>query len=196
MVKGLSQFKAVVIGGSAGGREALVELLGQLPEDFPLGIAVVLHMHPHSEATDLAISLARKCKLPVHEAAEKELLLPGHIYLAPANYHLLLEMDGRFSLSIDDKVNYSRPSIDVLFQSAAEALRGKLIGVLLSGASSDGSEGLARIKQLGGATLVQNLETASSPFMPRSAIELGVADQILAPVELGRSLVVLTAGER
>jgi len=187
-----SPYQAVVIGGSAGGREALVEILASLPANFPVAIAVVIHLHPHSDAGDSAISLERNCRLPVNEAGEKQLMRPGHVYLAPANYHLLIELDGRFALNIDPKVNYSRPSIDVLFQSAADAFKDRLIGVLLSGASSDGAYGLARIRESGGYTLVQEPASACYPVMPSSAIEMGGIDQILPSTEIGQALITLT----
>ncbi len=193
--QGVQTYSTVVIGGSAGGREALIELLAQLPENFPAAIAVVLHLHPHSDAADMARTLQKHSRLPLQEAAEKERLRPGQVYLAPANYHLLLESDGRFALTIDAKVNYSRPSIDVLFETAAEAIQKKLIGVLLSGASSDGAEGLMRIKALGGYTLVQDPATASSSMMPGAAISRGGIDQILPPAEIGRSLLQLVGGK-
>lgn len=184
-------YKAVVIGGSAGGLEALFALLAELPADFPLGVVVVLHMHPQSDARELAATFRRRCRLVVTEALEKTPLLAGRVYLAPANYHLLVENDGRFALSVDPKVNYSRPSIDVLFESAADVWQASLIGVLLSGASRDGAAGLARIGALGGFTIVQDPETASSPIMPQSALALGPVDRVLAPTGIGRCLVDL-----
>jgi two-component system chemotaxis response regulator CheB len=192
--QGVQTYSTVVIGGSAGGREALIELLAQLPEDFPAAIAVVLHLHPHSDAADMAITLQKHCRLPLQEAAEKECLQPGQVYLAPANYHLLLETDGRFALTIDEKVSYSRPAIDVLFETAAEAYQKKLVGVLLSGASSDGAEGMVRIKALGGFTLVQDPATASASMMPGAAINRGGIDRILPPAEIGRYLLQLVGG--
>lgn len=184
-------YKAVVIGGSAGGLEALFALLAELPADFPLGVVVVLHMHPQSDARELAATFRRRCRLVVTEALEKTPLLADRVYLAPANYHLLVENDGRFALSVDPRVNYSRPSIDVLFESAAEVWQTSLIGVLLSGASRDGAAGLARIGALGGLTIVQDPETASSPIMPQSALALGPVDRVLAPTGIGRCLVDL-----
>lgn len=184
-------YKAVVIGGSAGGREALLALLAELPADFPLGVVVVLHMHPQSDARGLAEAFCRRCRLVVAEAEEKAPLLAGRVYLAPANYHLLVEKDGRFALSVDPRVNYSRPSIDVLFESAADVWQASLIGVLLSGASRDGAAGLARIGALGGLTIVQDPATASSPIMPQAALDRGPVDRILAPSEIGQCLVQL-----
>jgi two-component system chemotaxis response regulator CheB len=184
--------KTVVIGGSAGGRAALIEILSLLPQAFPARSIVVLHLHPHSDAGELALSLGGTCCLPVSEAVEREQALSGQVYLAPANYHLLVELDGRFSLDCSAKVNYSRPSIDVLFQSAAEAFGKDLIGVLLSGASSDGADGMSRIKDLGGVTLAQSSETAEYPLMPDSAILKGVVDHVLSPSEIAGHLIMLT----
>jgi len=184
-------YKAVVIGGSAGGREALFALLAELPADFPLGVVVVLHMHPQSDAGELAETFGRRCPLVVSEALEKTPLLAGRVYLAPANYHLLIENNGCFALSIDPKVNYSRPAIDVLFESAAEVWQSSLIGVLLSGASRDGADGLARISALGGFTIVQDPKTASSPIMPQAALALGPVDRVLDPTGIGQCLVKL-----
>jgi len=126
--------------------------------------------------------------LPVNEAEEKECLRPGRIYLAPANYHLLVDRNRRLALSVDSKVNFSRPSVDVLFESAAEAYTDSLIGIVLTGASSDGAKGLKKIKDLGGYTIVQDPATAAATAMPATALLNCQADHILAPKEIGELL--------
>lgn len=180
--------KMIVIGGSAGGVEALTEILDALPKGFALSIAVVLHLHVTSDTLHLANRLSKGCPLEISEAEERETPTSGQVYLAPANYHLLFEPDGRFALSVDEKVNYSRPSIDMLFESAADAYGDTLIGVLLSGASCDGAAGIQRIRELGGLTIVQDPQTAESKFMPQSALKLGPVDHCESPAEIGRRL--------
>jgi len=172
-------YKAVVVGASAGGMDAISKLLSALPASFPLPIVVVQHLHPSSGGY-LVEHFERICVLPVREPEDKEEIQSGTIYLAPANYHLLIETDETFSLSIDERVSHSRPSIDVLFESAAIAWGGRVIGVLLTGANSDGASGLCLIKSYGGLALVQDPATAGYPVMPQAAIDAGCADQILS----------------
>jgi two-component system chemotaxis response regulator CheB len=180
--------RMVVIGGSAGGEDALRLIVGELSSGFALPIAVVLHLHPRSNPAHITDGLARNCTLEVSEAIEGERAAAGHIYLAPANYHLLFEPAGHFALSIDEKVHFSRPSIDMLFCSAADAFGEGLIGVLLSGASNDGAQGLSRIRECGGYTVVQDPETALCPIMPLAAMQLGEIDRCEAPGAIGRWL--------
>ena len=170
-------FEAVAIGVSAGGLQALRTLLGGLPASFPLPIAVVQHIEARSD-TYLCDYLDELSSIDVKEAEDKELLRSGVAYLAPAGYHLLIEPDRSFSLSIDEKVNFCRPSIDLLFESAADAFGRRLIGVILTGANGDGALGLKRIKERGGFALVQNPETAEAPYMPRAAIAATPVDQV------------------
>lgn len=186
--RGAKPRRAVVVGCSAGGMDALAHLLEPLPADFPVGIAVVNHLHPHSATRQMSKYLKARCRLDVVEAEEKEPFLPGRVHLAPANYHLLLESSGRFALSIDEKVKYSRPSIDVLFESAAEVFRETLVGIILSGASSDGADGLAWIKAAGGYAIVQDPETADVAVMPRSAIAQCAVDRVLPVQAIGELL--------
>lgn len=189
-------FRAVVIGVSAGGLDALTVLLPGLPEEFPLPVVVVQHLLPGSGGY-LVESLDQKCALAVKEAEEKEALRPGCIYIAPPDYHLLVEWDETLSLSIDEKVHCSRPSIDVLFESAAYAWSSGVIGVILTGASADGAKGLALIKERGGMTIVQDPATAEQPIMPRAAIEATQVDYVLGLEEIGEKLIQLgTANER
>jgi len=167
----------IVIGCSLGGIYALEKIFCALPRDFETPIAVVQHRHKKSRAA-LPEFFQRSCKIPVVDAEDKQWIKPHTIYLAPADYHLLVEK-GEFNLSVDDLVRYSRPSIDVLFESAADAYGPRLIGVVLTGANSDGTKGAQRIKERGGLVVVQNPEKAEAPEMPRSVIATGAVDQIL-----------------
>lgn len=185
-------FRAVVIGVSAGGMKALSMLLPDLPKDFPIPILVVQHRLAGSDDY-LAKSLNRISAVQVKEAEEKEPLKAGCAYIAPADYHLLVERDQTLSLSVDEKEMYSRPSIDVLFESAAYVWTSALIGVILTGANSDGAKGLALIKEKGGATVVQNPETAEHDTMPRAA--LASADYVLELADIGELLRTLTKPE-
>ncbi|MEE8398903.1 MAG: chemotaxis protein CheB [Desulfobacterales bacterium] len=181
--------EAVVIGASAGGFGALPQVLAALPANFPAPVIIAQHMHPHSHDGFLTDTLDSKCLLQVKEAEEKEVLKAGIIYLAPANYHLLIEKDKTLSLSTEDKVNYSRPSIDVLFESAAEVFGRRMVGVILTGGNSDGAAGLKKVKAVGGLTLVQDPEGAEAATMPRAAIENCHVDRVLPLADLGKALV-------
>ena len=172
---------AVVIGCSAGGLNALRVVLGGLPPGLSATVIVVAHSAPDGPNL-LPNLLAACCPLPVTEALEGALALPAHVYVAPANYHLLIESDQRFSLSVDARVCYVRPAIDVLFEAAADVYQERLLGIVLTGANSDGAQGLRAIKASGGQTLVQDPETAYAPAMPLAAIEAGAADWVL-PLE-------------
>jgi len=183
--------KAVVIGVSLGGLEALRTLLGALPALFPVPILVVQHMAPES-SDGLAMILDAACALHVKEADADEVPQPGTVYLAPANYHLLVETDGRLSLSVDPPVNFARPAVDVLFETAAEAFGVGLVGVLLTGAGRDGSRGLRTIQQRGGRTLVQDPLEAVADSMPRSALALLKPDAVLPLEGLAHHLLHLT----
>ncbi len=171
-------YDAIVIGASAGGITALQKILAPLPANFALPILVAQHRLPVPD-NFLIFALNQSCALTVKEADEKEYIEPGYVYLAPANYHLLVERDRTLSLSVDAKVCYSRPSIDVLFETAADTYLSRLIGVILTGANHDGTAGLKKIKKNGGLTLTQDPATAEAEMMPRSAIQANVVDQIL-----------------
>lgn len=171
-------YEAVVIGTSAGGMTALKMILSAWPESFPLSIAIVQHIADHSDSF-LAEYLNRISSLTVKEAEDKEFIYPGTAYLAPPGYHLLIEPDLSFSLSADPHVNFSCPAIDVLFESAADVFSERLIGIILTGASSDGSLGLRTVKAKGGLTIVQNPETAESGYMPQAALDTKSADYIV-----------------
>jgi two-component system, chemotaxis family, protein-glutamate methylesterase/glutaminase len=183
-------YRAVVGGVSAGGWGALKSLLEVLTADFAPAMVIVQHLHP--EQDDFLVEhLGQVSRLPVKEAEEKEVIRGGTVYLAPANYHLLIEMDKTFSLCSGEKVNFSRPSIDVLFETAAEAYGAELIGLILTGASKDGAAGLRRIKAGGGLAVVQDPATAEYPAMPRAALEEVQVDHVLSINRIGRLLCAL-----
>lgn len=173
-------FEIVVIGVSLGGRHALEVVLPALPKDFPLPVALVQHRGSGSDAT-LVAQLQKHSALPVAEPEDKEAIRRGQVYLAPADYHLLVE-GGHFALSTDAPVWYARPSINVLFESAAAAYGEAVIGVLLTGANQDGVQGLAAIKRSGGMAVVQDPETAQAPEMAKAAIAAAAVDTVL-PLE-------------
>lgn len=166
----ISEYEVIVIGGSWGGTDAVIEILSGLSASFRLPIIVVLHRQKNVESA-LDEIIGKYLKLEVREINEKEKIVGGKIYLAPSNYHVLIEQDGTFSLDVSENVAYSRPSIDVLFESAAMVYSEKLIGILLSGANSDGSEGMLAIAKRDGMTIVQNPEEAENSIMPVSALE-------------------------
>ena len=176
-------FKALVIGVSTGGVSALKYLLGALPVDFPIPVLIVTHITPQSDDS-MAVLLNTLCSIRVKEADEQEVITSGTVYLAPANYHLLVERDGTLALSIDPPVNYARPSVDVLFESAAEVFGTELIGVILTGAGSDGSRGLLKIQNYGGITIVQDPADAEMDSMPQNALQLVRADYVASLKEL------------
>lgn len=160
---------AIVIGASAGAIEALLQILPGLPHDFPLPVLVVVHVPPTGKRL-LSELFSSRCQMTVKDAEDKEIIQPGTIYFAPAGYHLLVEQDFSLSLSSDEPVLYSRPSIDVLFESAADAYGDSLTGVILTGANSDGARGLAAVHAGGGETLVQTPHTAEGRAMPQAAL--------------------------
>lgn len=159
----------VVIGASAGALDALSTVLPVLPADYPLPILVVVHLPPNKDSL-FADILAAKCKVPVQEAEDKETIKPGTVYLAPPDYHLLMEKDGVLSLSSDEEVHFSRPSIDVLFESAADACGAALTGIILTGANQDGAAGLRAIADAGGTVIVQQPAQAQAATMPQAAL--------------------------
>lgn len=185
--------KLIVMGGSAGSISALVNIIPLLPPDFPIPILVVLHRQATSSDNFLAEILQRKTDLRIKEAEEKEALLPGTVYLAPADYHVLLEKDFTVSLDVSEKVNYSRPSIDVTFFSAAAHCKSQLIGILLTGANQDGAQGMVQIAQQGGITIAQDPTTAEASAMPAAAIQTGCVQYILSLPEIVHFLTGLAA---
>lgn len=166
----------VVVGTSRGGLKASQVLLSGLEPNFPVPVIVV--QHRGKDESSLCDYLKRTSPLPVSEPEDKEVILPGHVYLAPRDYHLLIEGSG-FALSIDAPVAFARPSIDVLFESAVDQYKDRTIGVILTGANSDGANGLAAIKAHGGLTLVEDPATAAHREMPEAAIARTTPDWIL-----------------
>ncbi len=161
--------EAIVIGASAGAFDVLSKLLPGLPADFQLPILIVVHL-PADKTSLFAELLRARCAIRVCEAEDKEPIEPGVAYFAPPDYHLLVEQDKRLSLSNEEPVLFSRPSIDVLFESAADAYGEGLIGVVLTGANSDGANGLRAVVEAGGAAIVQSPEGAYAAAMPEAAI--------------------------
>ena len=176
----------VVVGTSTGGLKALHTLLSGLPADFPLPVVMVQHRGSSSE-NGLCEFLAQSSRLPVTEPEDKEPVISGRAYLAPRDYHLLIE-NRSFALSVDHAVAYARPSIDVLFECVADEYGDKAIGVILTGANNDGARGLARISSQGGLTLVENPNTAASQEMPRAALSCTTADWVLPLEEIAPQL--------
>lgn len=191
---GLDKIKAVVIGTSAGGLRALKCIIEALPSEFELPILIVQHLSPQSGGF-LPNYLGQYTHQKIKEAEPNEPILNGHVYIAPANYHLLVEKDKKLSLTVDEKVNFSRPSIDLLFESAAEAFLDQLLGILLTGANNDGAKGITRVHQLGGTTIAQHPESAEVKTMPQSAIETGDIDWVLHLNEISIFLSML-AGKK
>lgn len=160
---------ALAIGASVGAIDALFQILTVLPADFGKPVLIVVHLPP-DRASGLPRLFSDRCRLPAKEAEDKERIEAGKIYFAPPDYHLLVEPDFHFALSSEEPVNYSRPAIDPLFESAADAWGGTLTGVILTGASSDGAAGLAAVCREGGRALVQHPEFAECGVMPEAAL--------------------------
>lgn len=179
-------FEIVVVGTSIGGLKALQTLLSGLPDGFPLPVVIVQHRGKDSEFS-LCDFLGRSSRLPISEPEDKESILPGRAYLATGDYHLLVE-NGGFALSTDSPVSFARPSIDVLFESAADEYGERTVGVVLTGANRDGALGLAAIKLRGGLALVEDPATAACREMPDAAIAGTVVDKILPLQEIGTFL--------
>lgn len=177
-------FEVVVIGVSTGGLKALTRILGSLGDDFPLSIIIVQHQYP-SSSDYLANFLDKNSPLKVKEAEDKEMILLGTVYIAPPSYHLAIEDDGTFSLSLFERVRYARPSVDVLFESAAEVYRERLIGVILTGGNNDGSHGLKMVKERGGFTMVEDPGTAEVSAMPKAALAATEVDAVLPLERIG-----------
>jgi two-component system chemotaxis response regulator CheB len=178
---------AVVIGASAGGVEALTGILPALPATFRAALLIVLHV-PRERPSLLADIFANRCALPVREADDKEPVEPGTVYFAPPDYHMLVEKSRQIALSTDEPVHYSRPSIDVLFESAADAYTDRLLGIILTGANSDGAAGLHAVHRAGGVTVVQRPDSAKVPLMVVSALQRNPADFVLSLTEIAALL--------
>ncbi len=190
--KAQTSFGAVVIGGSAGSVETLGVLLPSLPATLQAAVLVVVHL-PRNRPSLLCNIFQSRCALPLREAEDKQPIVPGTVYFAPPDYHLLVDNGPALALSVDAPVHYSRPSIDVLFESAADAYGNALIGILLSGANQDGARGLAAIEAHGGLAVVQSPDSASVRTMPESALACTTAPRILAPQQMAAFLNALHA---
>jgi two-component system chemotaxis response regulator CheB len=182
-------YSIVTIGTSWGGLSAMMKLLGELPQDFPIPIVVVQHRSKDSDKL-LVQLLQDATALNVCEIEDKDALTPGTVHIAPANYHTLIE-SGYVSLTTEEPVRYSRPSIDVMFSSAADTYRSQAIGVILTGANEDGSSGLAQIMKRGGRGLIQDPKTAEIPIMPDAAIKAVPAAEVLPLLKLAPRLMEL-----
>lgn len=183
----------IVIGGSAGGIEVLLEVLRELPPSFPAAIAVVLHRSPHSSG-HLASVLGRRSALPVFDAEAGMPFTQGRIYLAPCDHHMALRQ-GRIALSRGPKEHGTRPSIDALFHSAAEVYGRRVAALLLSGGGDDGVEGMIAIKAKRGLSFVQDPKESSMPFMPMNALLYDNVDAVLPVPSIGAMLMALAAGQ-
>ncbi len=175
-------YEAVVVGVSAGGMDALPRILKPLPKDFQLPIIIVQHTHPSGDDGFFVRYLNQRCQLEVSEATNNESIEKGKVYLAPADHHLFIDKDKSIALSTTNRVNHSRPSIDVLFHSAADVYQSGVIGIILTGATADGAKGMKSIDDNGGITIAQDPQTAKSAVMPNAAIEACEIDYIL-PLE-------------
>ena len=186
----MSAERLVAIGSSWGGLDAVGELLASLPERFPAAVAIAQHRAIDSEEGALAGLLARRSAIPVRDAEDKDAILAGNAYLAPPDYHLLVEEDG-FALSVDERVHHARPSIDVLFESAADVYGERLVAVVLTGANDDGADGVRAVKARGGTTVAQDPGEAERAEMPAAAIATGAVDHVLALAGIAPALVEL-----
>jgi two-component system chemotaxis response regulator CheB len=182
--------EAVVIGASAGGVNALLQVLPALPRGYRLPLVVVLHVRSGRQS-QLVEVFQQRVMVPVREAGDKEEIIPGTLYFAPAGYHLLLENDRSFSLSCDAPVHFARPAIDIMMETAAEVYGARLAGVLLTGANEDGAQGMAAIGRAGGMTVVQDPQEASVDVMPLEAIRIRPPDLILPLEQITRLLLML-----
>ncbi len=178
-----SDIELIVVGASAGGVSALQQLLAALPAGLPMPVLVVLHL-PRDRPSGIAGLLDGGCALPVREAEDKQPLEPGTVTFAPPDYHLLVEGRDSLALSIDPPVLFSRPAIDPLFESAAEVFGSGVLAILLTGASNDGSAGVARVREAGGQAWIQSPDDAFSPIMPAAALAHAGADAVLTLVSL------------
>ena len=190
----LLDHKIIVIGASTGGIEALRVVLSGLPRQIKGVVSVCQHID-RSARLDYKMIFSDVLHYGLVEVEDKQCLSTGNIFFAPPGYHLYVESAGYFSLSLDSAVNWSRPSIDVLFESAAKAFRDRVIGVILTGANADGAQGIREIKRLGGVTIAQNPESALAKTMPKLAIETGCVDHVLELQDIAKTLMRLAESE-
>lgn len=168
----------VVIGGSSGGMQAVMKILAGLDPLFTIPVVIVLHQFKNSKSRLISI-LQSKTKIPVKEPLDKEKIEPSTIYVAPPDYHLMIEADKSFAYSYSETINYSRPSIDVLFETAGHVYKNNLAAILLTGANDDGAKGIKYIGMAGGLTLIEDPASAEMPMIPKAALELFKPDKIL-----------------
>lgn len=187
-------FAVVGLASSAGGLNALSEVLADLPGDFPLPVVVVQHLDPRHRSL-MADILQRRTALTVQQAADGVRLTPGTVFIAPPAHHLLVNGDGTLSLSESELVHFVRPSADLLFESLAGSFREGAIAVVLTGTGVDGAMGVEAIKKMGGTVIVQEQATAEFSGMPQAAVDTGVADFVLGLHEIGPALTMLARGE-
>ena len=180
-------YKAIIIGGSAGSFQVITRILNSLPPNFPLPLLLSLHRLKHVRS-GFVEALSIKSSIPVVEPFDKDQIKPGKAYLAPANYHMFIELGNRIELSTEAPVNHSRPSIDLSFMTAAQVYREKLIGIILSGANKDGAFGLKKIKELGGVAIVQDPEECQVKTMTESSLKLTKVDHVLKTNDIIRFL--------
>ena len=190
-----AHYSAVVIGASAGGLNAVSTLLSKIPENYALPIIIVQH-RAKEEKELLEEILSQKCKIKVKQADEKEKIIGGIVYVAPPDYHLMVEHDRTFSLSKDPAVKHSRPSIDVLFETASNVYKDELVAVILTGASDDGADGIKLVHHHHGLTIAQNPGEAVHPAMPVSSIRTGSIKRILSLNEIQGFLLQLSKKQR
>ena len=191
----MSAYDLIVVGASWGGFEAVGDLLSALPAGFAPALVVVQHRGPDSNHGTLERVWGRRSRLPVVEIDDKDPISPGRVHVAPADYHLLIEA-GHFELSVDEVVQYSRPSIDVTFETAAGTYGERLVAVLLTGANEDGGRGLARARERGAHTIAQEPGSAEKATMPQAGIDTGGAVEVLPLARIGPRLVELCSGDR
>ena len=183
-------YKAVVIGGSAGSFQVLTKILSSLPKTFNLPVLLCMHRLKHVRSGFLE-ALAIKSNLPIIEPNDKEQIKPGKVYLAPANYHMYIELGNRIALSTEEPVNHSRPSIDLSFLTASQAFRDKMVGIILSGANSDGAVGLQKVKEHHGIAIVQDPNDCQVRTMSEAAMKLTQVDHVFTTDQIIKFLLKL-----
>jgi two-component system chemotaxis response regulator CheB len=187
-------YKAIIIGGSAGSFQVVVNILNALPKNFSIPVFMCLHRLKHVRS-GFVEALSLKSNIPVIEPFDKETIKAGKAYLAPANYHMYIEVGNRFALSTEEPLNHSRPSIDLSFFTAAQAYRDKLIGIILSGANKDGANGLRKIADLGGLTIVQDPNDCEVPTMSEASLHLTKVNYVLSSEKICNFLNKLKTSE-
>jgi two-component system chemotaxis response regulator CheB len=184
------RYQAIVVGGSSGGINALAHILPSLRKTLSAGVLIVLHL-PRDRRSMLVDIFRQRCELKLQEASDKDDIAAGAVYFAPPDYHMLVEGGSSIGLSVDPPVHFSRPSIDVLFESAADRYGESLVGILLSGANEDGAHGLQTIAEAGGLTIVQDPASAPMPTMPLAALTRIQPDHVLSPEAIAQLILDL-----